>query len=111
MVPWWRTGSYLNNGLIQTGDIEIINATYGSLVSFWSRVRSRYIGHNTYVGRRSNVHLKPTPIHGPLQKSDLNYSYSISHFSWLPQAVATKLIYRLSHKFSYAYNIIYPVNN
>ena len=71
---------------------------YGSSGLFGSRVRSKYIKHNTYTGRISNFHSKSTPIHGPFHKSDLNYSYSRSHFSRLPQAVAKKLIYRLSQK-------------
>ena len=38
----------------------------------------------------------------------MNYSYSRSQFSRLPQSVAKKLIYRLYQKFSYASNIIDP---
>ena len=70
-----------------------------------------YIGHNTYTFIRSNFRSKPTPIHRPVQKSDLNYSYSRIHFSRLPQAVSKKLIYRLSRKLSYASKIIDPVIN
>ena len=54
MVYWCKTDSYFNNENIQIGDIEIMNAAYGSSGSFGSRVRSKYIGHNTYTGRRSN---------------------------------------------------------
>ena len=54
---------------------------------------------------------KPTPIHGPVHKYDLNYSYPRSHFNQLPQQVTIKLIYRLSHKFSYASKIFDPVIN
>ena len=61
---------------------------YGSSGSFGSRVRSKYIGNNTYTCRRSNFCSKQTPIHGPVQESDLNYSYSSCHFSKLPQVVA-----------------------
>ena len=46
-----------------------------------------------------------------MQKYDFNYSYLISHFSRLPQEVAKKIIYHLSRKVSYAYNIIDPVIN
>ena len=65
-----------------------MNAAYGSSGSSGSRVRSKYIGYNTYTGRRSNFCSNPTPIHGPVHKYDLNYSYSRSHFSRLPQSVA-----------------------
>ena len=44
-------------------------------------------------------------------KSDLNYSYSRSHFSRLPQSVAKNLVCCLSHKVSYASKIIDPVIN
>ena len=50
-------------------------------------------------------------MHGPVHKSDLNYSYSISHFSRLPQAFAKNIIHSLSRKVSYAYNIIDLVIN
>ena len=88
-----------------------MTAVYGSSGSFGSRVRSKYIEHNTYTGRRSNLHSKPTPVHGQGYKSNLNYSYSRSHFIQLPQAVAKKLIYHLSQEVSYASNIIDPVIN
>ena len=54
MVAWWLTNTYFNNELIQIGDIEIMTSAYGSSVSFGSRVRSKYIGHNTYIGIRSH---------------------------------------------------------
>ena len=76
--------SYFNNGLIQIRDIYIMTDAYGSSRSFGSIVRSKYILHNTYIGRKSNFHSKPTPIHGPVHKFDLNYSYSRSHFGRLP---------------------------
>ena len=60
---------------IQISDIEIMTTAYGSPGSFLSRVRSKYIGHNTYTGIRSSFCSKPTPIHEPVHKSDLNYSY------------------------------------
>ena len=81
-------------------------SAYGSSGSFGSRVRSKYIGHNTHIGRRSHLRSKPTPIHGPVHKSDLNYSYSRSHFSRLPQLVSKRIINRLSHKVSYTSKII-----
>ena len=58
-----------------------------------------------------NICSKSTPIHGTLQESDLIYSYSISHFGWLSQAVAKKPIYNFNHKVSYVYNIVDPVIN
>ena len=111
IVSWWEKYSYLNNEPIKIGDIKIMTAAYGSSGSFGSRVRSKYIGHTTYTGRRSNFCSKPVPIHGPVYKSNFIYSYSRSHFSWLPQAVAKKLIYFLSQKDSYSSKIIYPVLN
>ena len=57
-----------------------------------SRVRYKYIGCNIYTAKRSNLRSKPTPIHGPVHKYYLNDSYSISHFSRLPQAVTKKTI-------------------
>ena len=111
MVSWWLIDSYLNSEQIQIGDIEIIISAYGLWGFFGSRVRSKSIGHNTYAGIRSNFRSKITPIHGLVQKYDLNCSYSRSHFSRFPQAVAKNLFYRLSHKFSYASKIIDPVNN
>ena len=102
MVSWWKTDSYLNNEYIQISDIEIMNAACGSSVSFGSRVRSKSNKHNTYTGWRSYFRSKLIPIHGPVHKYDLNYSYLRSHFSRLTQAVVKKLIYCLSQKFSYA---------
>ena len=55
MVSWWVTDPYLNNKQIKIGDIEIITAEYGSSGSFGSRLRSKYIGNNTYTGTRSNL--------------------------------------------------------
>ena len=63
-----------------------MTSTYGSSGSFGSIVRSKYVGHNIYTGRRSIFFSKTSPIYGPVHKSDLNYSYSRSHFSRLPQA-------------------------
>ena len=88
-----------------------MNATYGSSRSFRSRLRSEYIGYNTYAGRRSHSCSNPTPIHGPVKKYDLNHSYLRSYLSWLPKSVAKTLLYCLSHKFSYDSKIIDPVNN
>ena len=53
---------------------------------------------------------KPTPIHVPVRKSDLDYSYSRSHFSQLPQAVAKILVF-LSRGVSYAFKKFDPVIN
>ena len=65
-----------------------MTTVYGSLGSFGSSVRSKSIGNNTNIGRISNFRSKSTPIHESEQKSDLNYSYSRSHFIMLPQAVS-----------------------
>ena len=65
-----------------------MTSEYCSSESFGSRVRSKYIVHNIYTGRRINFRSKPTPIHIPFHKYDLNYSYSRSHFSRLPQVVS-----------------------
>ena len=65
-----------------------MTVAYGPSGLFGSRVRSKYIEHKTYIDRRSNFRSKPTPIHGPIHKSDLNDSFLIIHFSWLPQTVA-----------------------
>ena len=110
MVSWWGTYSYVNNEQIKIGDIEIMTAACGSSGSFGSRVRSKYIGNTTYTGKWSNFRSKPAPIHGPIHKSDLNYSYSRSHFSWLPQAFVKRNVF-LSHKVSYDSKIIDPVIN
>ena len=47
MVSWWGTDSHFNNEQIQMDDIEIITSSYGLSESFGSRVRSKYIVHNT----------------------------------------------------------------
>ena len=54
---------------------------------------------------------KPTPIHGPVNKSELIFSYLRSHFSYLIQAVSKGLINSLSNKLRYAYIMIGPVIN
>ena len=66
MLSWWVIDSYFNIELIQIRDIEILISACGSSGSFGSRVRSKYIGHNTYTGRRINFCSKTTPIHGPV---------------------------------------------
>ena len=90
MVSWWVIDSYFNIEQIQISDIKIMITAYGFSIPFGSIVRSKSNGHNTYIGRRSNLRSKPKPIHGPVHKPDLSYSYSRSHFSRLPQAVAEK---------------------
>ena len=52
----------------------MMTAAYGSSGSFGSRVRYKFTGNNTYIGRRSNFSPKTTPIHGPVHKYDLDYS-------------------------------------
>ena len=87
-------------------DIENMISAYVSSGSFGSRVSFKYIGHNTRTGIRSHLRSKPAPIYGPVNKYDFNYSYSRSHFSRLPQAVAKKIINCLSQKVNYASKII-----
>ena len=88
-----------------------MTSAYGSSGLFGSRIRSKSIGNNIYIDRRSNFRSKTTSIHGPVHKSDFNYSYSRSHFSRLPKELANKLIYGLSQTFSYASMLIDPVIN
>ena len=111
MISWWGRYSYLNNEPIKIIDVVLMNDAYGLSGLFESIVRSKSIAHNKHTGRRINFCSKPTPIHGPVHKSDLNYLYSMSHFSWLPQGVGKVLINRLYQKVSYDYIIIDPVNN
>ena len=55
-------------------EIENMISVYGLPGSFGSRVRSKYIGHKNYAGRNINLYSKLAPIHGPLHRSDFNYS-------------------------------------
>ena len=105
MVSWWVIDSYFSIQQIQILDIEIMISAYGLLGSFGSRVRSKYIGQNIYTSRKSNFCSEPTPIHGIVQKCYSNRSYSRSHFSRLPQAVA-KIKKCLSQKVSNSSKII-----
>ena len=75
------------------------------------KIKSKSIVRNTYTVRRINFRSKPTTINGPLHKSDLNFSYSRSHFSRLPYSVPKVLSNLLHQKFSYAYMMIDPVIN
>ena len=68
--------------------IDIMISAYCSSGLFGSRVWTKSIVNNTYTGRKSDLCSKPTPIHGPVHKSDLNCSYSKSHFGRLPQELA-----------------------
>ena len=111
MVYWWVADSYFNNKSIQIGFIQLMTDAYGSSGSFGSIVRSKYIGHNKYIGRISNYCSKPTRIDELVHKYDWNYSYSKIHLSQLPQSVAKELINRLYHKVSYASIKIEPVIN
>ena len=110
MVSLWVIDSYFNIEQIQIRVIDILISAYGSS-DFFLIVRSKSIGHNTYTGRRSGSRSKPTPINGPVHKNYLNYSYSTSHFSRLPQAVAKKIICPLFQKISNDSKIIDPVIN
>ena len=84
MVSFWGRYSYFNNKKIKTRDVVLMNSEYRSSVSFGSRVGSKSIEHNTYIGRRSNFCSKPIPIRGPVNKSEFKFSYLRIHFSWLP---------------------------
>ena len=88
-----------------------MNYGYGSSKSCASRVRSKYIVHKAYTVRRINFCSKPIPIHVPVHKYYLNFSYWISHFSWLTQAVSKGLINRSSQKVSSSSIMIDPVIN
>ena len=111
MLSWWGRELYLNNKQIKTRGVLIITSEYCSSGSSGSRVRSKTIGHDKYKGKRSILYSKPTPIHGQVHKSDLIFSKSRSHFSWLPHAVPKGLINCLYDKCSYDYIIIYSVIN
>ena len=84
---------------------------HGSSVSFGSRISSKCIGHNKFIGRRSNLSSKPTPIYWPVNKSEFYFSYSQSHFIWSPQTFSKGIINSLSQKYSYAYMMINTVLN
>ena len=71
MGSWWVRYSYLNNEPIQISDVVLNNTAYCSSGSFGSIFMSKYIGNNTYIGRRINSRSKPTPIHEPVIKSEL----------------------------------------
>ena len=66
MVLWLLTDSYFNNEQDQISFIDIMTSAYDSSGSFGSRVRSKSIVHNAYIGRTSSLRSKPTPIHLPL---------------------------------------------
>ena len=91
MVYWRGRYSYFNDEQYQISDVEMMNCAFGSSWLSGSRVRSNCIGNNTCAGRRINLISKPTPIHGPVHKSELNFSYAIKHFSSLPHSVIKKL--------------------
>ena len=111
MVSWWIIDSYFNTELIQIGDIDIMISAYGLSGLFGFRVTSKYIGHNNYIGIRSNFRSKPTQINGPVHKSGFDYSYLRINLNRLPQAVAKNSIHCLSHKVRNASKIIDPVIN
>ena len=92
-------------------DVALMNDAFGSSGSFGWIVRSKCIGNNTFTGRRRKYRSKPTPIHGPVNKSELVFLYSRSHFSGLPQAFLKGLINHLSQKVSYASMVIDTVIN
>ena len=92
VVSWLGRYSYLNNEQIQISAVLHMNAAYGSSGSFGSRVGSKCDGHNTYTGRRRKLRSKPRTIHAPVNKCELKFSYSRSHFNRLPQVVSKGLI-------------------
>ena len=68
MVSLWGRCLYFNQELIQLSDNKMMNAVFGLSVYIRSRIRSTFIGHNTYTGRSSNLRSKPTPIRLPVHK-------------------------------------------
>ena len=52
----------------------MMNAAFGSWVSFGSGVRSNIIGNNTYTSIRRNFRSKPKYMHGKVHKYELNFS-------------------------------------
>ena len=68
MVSLWVNNSYFNIELIKTSGIGIMIYVYGSSGLFGYRLRSKFVGQNTYTGRKSNFRSKPTSIHGPIHK-------------------------------------------
>ena len=101
---------YFNHEQIQIRGVVLINAAYYLSVFYGSMVRSKSIGNNTYTGRRIDFRSKPTPIYW-IDISHYKISYSIIHFSRLPQTFSKGLINRLSQKFIYASMMIDPVIN
>ena len=101
MVFWWGRYSYFNDELIQISDIEIMNAAYGSSGYFGSRLRSKCIGHNNYMGKMEYLHSEIAPLHRPVHKPELIFPYYRRHFSRLPKVVYKKIINSLSQKVSY----------
>ena len=64
-------------------------------------------GHTTCTGGKvnnnnNNLYSKPTPIHVPVHKSELHFSYTKRHFSLSPKVVSKGLINILSQKVIYA---------
>ena len=82
-----------------------MNEAYGSIV------RSKCIGNNTYIVIISNFCSKSTPIHGSVNESELNFSYSRNYFSRLLQAVYKRLMNCLSWKVCRASMMIDSVIN
>ena len=62
---------------------------------------SNFIVHNTYTGRMRYFCSKLTHIHGPVNKPELQLSYSRRHVSWLPQVIYKRIINSLSQKVIY----------
>ena len=73
-----------------------MNAVFGSSVYLGWKVRSEFIWHNTYTGRRRKFYSKPTPNHGPVHISKSKISDYRRHFSCLPQTVSKILINHLT---------------
>ena len=86
-----------------------MNNVLGSSGYVVSRDKSKCIVHNTYTDRRINPRLKPTPIHGPFNKSIIKCSYYKRHFHQLSQSVSKRLDGFLSQRLNYDYIIIDPI--
>ena len=56
---------------MKISDIELMNSAFVLSEYYGSVVRPKNIVYNTYIGRRSNLHSKPTLIHGPVQNTEI----------------------------------------
>ena len=86
-----------------------MNAVFGSSVYLGLKVRSEFIWHNTYTGRRRNFHSKPTSNHGQVHISKSNILDYRRHFSCLPQTFYKILINHLTQNVRYYFMVISSV--